>query len=391
MTLNSIALANIKRRKAKAAFILAGLVIAVATVVALIGLRQAVGINITQQMEQFGANIVILPRTDHLTLSYGGLSLSGVSFDVQKIREADLELIHTIPYSRNIAALGPVVLGLVDIDQRSVLLAGLDFNTTAVLKPWWQIQGALPEADQVLLGADTARLLDLTAGDPLPVNGNQLTVSGVLAPLGSQDDHLLFTPLATAQRLLDKEGFVSMVEVAALCHGCPVEEMVTDIAMVLPNTQVMAIQQVVRSRMQAMDHFEKFAYGVCGVVIMVSALMVLVSMMGNVRERAGEIGVFRAIGYRRTHVMRIIFLEAGILSLLGGVLGYLLGQGVSRLALPFFTIGEMDTAVMHHALHWDPVLPVAAIGLAVLVGLGSSIYPAAMAAAMDPNDALRTI
>jgi len=391
MNLNAIAIANIKRRKAKAAFVLTGLLIAVATVVALLGLRQAVSSNMLLQLEQYGANIVILPQSDNLTLSYGGISLGGVSFDVRKIHEADLQQISSIPYRQNIAALGPVVLGVIAANGHDVLLSGMDFDATPVLKPWWRIQGAAPaQESQVLLGAEAARLLGLAIGDELRVETDALTVSGILDPSGSQDDHLLFTPLRTAQRILGKEGQVSMVEVAALCHGCPIEEMVDHISMVLPNTQVMAIQQVVESRMQAMDHFEKFAYGVCGVVIVVSGLMVLVSMMGNVRERAGEIGVFRAIGYRRRHVMRIIFLEAAILSLVGGVLGYVLGQVVTRLTLPLFIIG--DSAFVHsHLGHGDLLLPVLAIGMAVAVGLIASVYPAMMASRMDPNDALRAI
>jgi len=396
MNLNSIAIANIKRRKAKAAFVLTGLLIAVATVVALLGLRQAVSSNMLLQLEQYGANIVILPQSDSLALSYGGISLGGVSFDVRKIHEEELQQVYTIPYSQNIAALGPVVLGVVQAQGHNVLLAGLDFTAAAVLKPWWRVMGTVPGLEnQVLLGAEAARLLSLGPGDVLRVEGDErakeLTVSGILEPSGSQDDHLLFTSLRTAQRILDKEGLVSMAEVAALCHGCPIEEMVEYISMALPNTQVMAIQQVVESRMQAMDHFEKFAYGVCGVVIVVSGLMVLVSMMGNVRERASEIGVFRAIGYRRGHVMRIIFLEAGILSLVGGALGYLLGLMVTRLTLPLFIIGEVDASLAHHVTHGDPLLPVLAIGLAVLVGLAASVYPALMASRMDPNEALRAM
>ena len=59
--------------------------------------------------------------------------------------------------------------------------------------------------------------------------------------------------------------------------------------------------------------------------IVVGGLVVLVTLMGSVRERQREIGIFRAIGFRRSHVMRIIFLEAGIVSLMAGIFGYALG------------------------------------------------------------------
>ena len=62
-----------------------------------------------------------------------------------------------------------------------------------------------------------------------------------------------------------------------------------------------------------------------------------------------------------------------------------------RLALPLFIIGEMDASLSHHAAYGDPLLPVLAVGLAVLVGLTASVYPALMASRMDPNEALRAM
>ena len=86
MTLKDIALRNIRRRKAKAGFVLAGLLIAVSTAVALLGLIEAMNRDIQKKLEEYGANILILPRTENLSLTYGGLSLGGVSFEMQEIR-----------------------------------------------------------------------------------------------------------------------------------------------------------------------------------------------------------------------------------------------------------------------------------------------------------------
>ena len=171
----------------------------------------------------------------------------------------------------------------------------------------------------------------------MEISGRALQVSGILERTGSQDDQILFVPLQTAQTLLGKEGRISMAEVAALCHGCPIEEMVEQISQVLPGAQVMAIKQVVKGRMDALDHFRRVAYVLSGIVAFVGGLVVLVTMMGSVRERTSEIGIFRAIGFRKSHVMRIILLEAGIISTLAGVSGYLLGLGVTKAALPFFS------------------------------------------------------
>jgi putative ABC transport system permease protein len=108
-------------------------------------------------------------------------------------------------------------------------------------------------------------------------------------------------------------------------------------------------------------------------------------MMGSVRERTSEFGIFRAIGFQRRHVIWIVLFEAGVISLLSGVLGYMMGLGATKLALPFF-------AESHDImLPFNPVLGGAVLILALILGLASSAYPALMAARLDPNDALRTL
>jgi putative ABC transport system permease protein len=212
-----------------------------------------------------------------------------------------------------------------------------------------------------------------------------MTVQGVLKPTGSQDDQLLFAALPAAQRVLDKPGRVSMVEVAALCTACPIEDMVRQISEALPGAKVMAIQQVVQGRMETLMQFKKFSFGVSVIVILIGSLVVLVTMTSSVRERKEEIGVFRAIGFRKQHVMRIILIEATLISVCAGLIGYVAGMGATKLAFYFFT-GNPSMA-----LPWNLPLAAAAMGLALAVGLVASIYPALAAARMDPNDALRAL
>ncbi len=383
MTLREIAVKSLLRRKTKAAFILAGLVIGIATTVAIISYADAMTGDINDKLEKYGANILIVPRTDHLSLTYGGMALGGVSFEMQEIREEDLAALQTIANARNIAAVGPMVLGGVRVKGRHVLLAGVDLRVAPVLKPWWKIEGDRPGQGQVLLGAEAARVLGTTIGETLQLEQGSLTVSGVLRPTGSQDDQLLISPLATAQRLLGKQGQVSMVEVAALCSECPIKEMVQQITAALPAAKVMAIQQVVKSRMETLAQFKRFSYGISAVVVLIGGLVVLVTLMGSVRERTEEIGIFRAIGFRRKDVMRIVFIEAGIVSLLAGGIGYAVGIGAVKAGLLLLSSSAVVPVT--------PELAAAAVTMAVTVGLASSAYPAVMAARMDPNDALRSL
>lgn len=384
MGIKDIAIKNLLRRKAKAAFILAGLIIGAATVVAVVSFADTMTKDINHKLEKYGANILIVPHTDNLSLTYGGMTLGGVSFEMEPIRQSELSQINTIKNAANLAAVGPIILGTVQIKSQAALLAGVDFKVTGILKPWWKIDGAAPVQDQLLAGAQAAKLLEIKIGQQLSINHRTMTVSGILAATGSQDDQLLFTTLSTAQAVLDKPDEVSLVEVAALCNACPVDDMVNQISAKLPNAKVMAIQQVVKGRMETLAQFRKFSYGLSVVVVFIGGLVVLVTLMGSVKERTKEIGIFRAIGFRQGDIMRVIFIESGLISIVAGVMGYLIGTGAIWAGLKIS--GKQGDI----AMSFDPILATGAVAMALIVGLMASAYPAVMAARMDPNQALKS-
>ena len=385
MTLKEIAIRHVLRRKTKAAFILAGLTIGVASVVAVTTFAESMTRDINHKMEKFGANILIAPRTDNLTFSYGGMAMGGVSYEMAPIKESQLARIHTIKNATNIAAVGPTVLGGVRVKDRPVLLAGVDMEATPILKPWWKIDGRTPDTDGILAGAEAARIIGLSQGQDISVNQRRMTVTGILAPTGSQDDHLLFSRLDTAQALLNKPGEVSLVEVAALCNACPIEEMVAQISEKLPSAKVMAIQQVVKGRMETLHQFKRFSLSLAVVVMLIGGLVVLVTLMSSVKERTREIGIFRAIGFRQGHIMRIIFLETAMISTAAGVFGYVAGAGAVWAGLKLFGIQAGST------LQTNALMAVGAMAMALIVGILAGIYPALTAARMDPNQALASI
>ena len=356
-----------------------------ATVVAVMTYTKTMTRDINHKLEKFGANILILPRTEALPLTYGGVSLGGVSFDMEPIHYNELASIKTIKNAENIAAVGPVVLGKVAIQGKPVLLAGMDFKVSSILKPWWRVNGGLPKTGGLLAGAEAAGKLKLQIGNRVHLADRTLIVKGILEPTGSQDDHLVFTDLETAQQILGKDGEISLVEVAALCKDCPVDDMVVQIGEKMPSTKVMAIQQVVRGRMETLAHFRKFSYGLSIVVVLIGGLVVLVTLMGSVRERTREIGIFRAVGFRKSQVMKIIFLETGVISLLAGVSGYAAGLVAVRVGLLLAENRQPSLPPL------DPGLMLWAIAMAGVVGMAASIYPASVAARMDPNQALAAL
>ncbi|MDD2883222.1 MAG: FtsX-like permease family protein [Rhodoferax sp.] len=386
MKLHTISINNLKRRKAKMAFLTIGLMVGIATIVTLVTLTRSMSSDIERKMDEFGANILITPQNNGLSMTYGGISLGGVTFDQREIREEDLAKIKTITNHKNISAVSPKVLGSIKIKNHDVLLVGVNFEYELKMKQWWKIFGNEPKFEHdILLGSDASKVLNVSPGDDLIIKGETFKVAGVLDQTGSQDDALVFAGLAKAQKLLGKEGKISMAEVAALCSGCPIGDMVTQIAEKIPDAKVTAIQQVVEGRLKTLDQFKRFSYAMAGVVVFIGSLIVFVTMMGSVNERTTEIGVFRAIGFRKSHIMRIILFEAALVSLLAGFLGYAVGMGGAKLALPF--MAESKNA----HLVWDTTVAFGSIGLALTLGLLASLYPALHASKMDPTEALRAL
>jgi putative ABC transport system permease protein len=389
VNLRTIAFSNLRRRKSRAAFLVAGLLVGIGTVVALLTLSQALTVQAQNNLETYGANILVAPRADGLSLTYGGVTLGTAATEQQDIRQADLKRIDTIANRRNVAIVAPELLGAVKVDGKDGLLMGVQPKNEFDLKKWWSVDGRPPRSgDEVVAGSAAARALHLANGDRVAIGDRQFTVTGVLRPTGSEDDNLLITDLGAAQTILHKPGKVTMVQIAALCSNCPVEKIVAQVGGVLPGTRVTAMQQQVKNRMHAIDQFRTFSWIVAGVIIVIEALVVFITMMGSVNERTREIGIFRALGFRRLHVTGLILIEAAVASLLAGVLGYLAGMAVSYALLPVLAGSGASADV---AVAWTPALAAGAVGLAVAIGAVASLYPALRASRMDPTVALRAL
>lgn len=416
MRVSTIALANLKRRKGKAAFLVIGIAIGIGTAVALLNLSGSIKEEIGSQLDRFGANIVVVPQSNNLSLDYGGVAVSSVSFDVQQLKNEDVNTILDIPLRERISLASPKLLGAVRVDNQDVLLAGVDFKSELTLKRWWHIVGNPPAADDdLLVGYEAAQALSLisptsqaasnnedhssahheghtaSSSDPFKITRHQLTVAGhehqiagVIAATGGPEDHMIFGQLAHVQQLLNKPDQLSLIEVSALCKDCPIGDIVSQIGERLPHAKVSAIQQSVRARSEAVERLTRFSAAVSAVVLAIGALMIFTTMMGSVIERTKEIGVLRAIGFRRAHIVKGLMIEVGLISLTGGLLGWAAGMLASFIALPYFA--ESETAFQIH-----PALMGVAIGAGLLIGIASSFYPIVRASRLDPSEAVRYI
>lgn len=386
MKLYNISLNNLRRRKARMLFLVLGLTIAVTTVVTLVTVSEVMNAEIGNKLDEFGANVLIVPRSDELSLNYGGLAVTGVSLDAQKLSEADVAKIKTIRNRENIKIIAPKLLTVAPVVQRNVVVVGVDFSQELQLKKWWKLTGERPVNNrQAIIGSEIKDQLQLKIGQLFQIKGEDFTVAALLEPTGSQDDAVVFIDLKTAQRLFGKPNELSLIEVAALCYDCPIEEIVRQTSEKLPGAKVMAIRQTIESKMEAMHRFEHFSYGISVVIVLVAALIVMTNMTASVNERTREIGVFRAIGFRRSHIMKIILTEAFLTSLLAGIMGYGVGLIASRLVAPVLTMNGSGEISLNYTLLGFSV------ALAVLVGLLSSIYPAYKASRLDPTVALKAL
>jgi putative ABC transport system permease protein len=386
LKLHNISMGNIKRRKAKMLFLVLGLIIGISTVVTLISITESMTKDIEERLNQFGANIIMVPKSENLSLSYGGIDVGGVNYEVKEFDQKNLVKIREIKNSKNLGVIAPKVLGPVMVKDRKVLLMGVIFKEELMLKTWWHKKaGAFPQKnDEIMVGSQVAALLNISVGETIDLSGRKFKVATVLHPTGASEDNAIIAELGESQKVLNKEGKISMVEIAAFCQGCPISEMTLQIAEKFPNGKVTAMKQAVMSKMQSIELFKSFSLGVSILVIFIGSLLVLVTMMGSVNERTREIGIFRAIGFRRGHVMQIILLEALLLGIIGGIIGFVLGNLVAYGIIPIVMKDGAFAGI-------NSSLGIIAILMAVGLSLLASLYPAYKASNMDPSEALRSL
>jgi len=383
--LHNIALNNIRRRKAKMAFLVAGMVIGIATIVVLFTVTGAMEKEIADKFDQIGSNMTIVPRTEALSTSYEGISASDVAGGVRQMTMEDVTRIGTIKNKENIAVVSPKLLETLQVDDKNMTVMGVRFAEELKMKRWWELDGREPVTpDEVLLGFRAAERLGKRPGETVVINGADYKVSGIIRETGSQEDSIILADLRSLQQLSGKTGAVSFIEVAALCYTCPIEEITAQISEKLPGTKVSAIREVVQARQDFVDRFSQLGISVSVIVLVIGSLVVLTTMMSAVNERTREIGIFRAIGFRKSHVIGIILMEAGFISIIGGLLGYLAGMAGARVAAPL--IAKMEVTVP-----WDLQIGLMAMGVAVIMGLAAGLLPAFRAARQDPVEALRFI
>lgn len=373
---------HLSRKKGRSILTSIGLILAVAVIVSTFTVSRSLEIQVGDEIERYGPNIVVTPRTRSISVPYGSFVIGDVT-----ISENAVDKIYTIQNSRNLRVLSPKLYGQVQYRNGSLLVVGILPEKEIELKRWWNITGSLPrdEADEAILGSEVRSSLDLNIGSVIQIRNSTFLVVGFLGETGSVDDYSLFLSLKKAQKLLNLDNKVSIIDVGALCKDCPVEVISQQIEDTVLDVKATPVKQAVETRMKAVEQTANFSLLLASIILVVGCAGVMNTMLASVYERIKEIGIFMSLGADNVHIYEIFFLESTILGLVGGLIGVLVGLLSSMFLAPLF----IKVAINPSDIPLHPLL--LAILLSVSACLIASLYPTFRASRIDPVKALKTV
>lgn len=389
MNLFDITFNSLGRQKGKKFFLVIAMVLSITTVLTLYTFTSSQTLSIENQFDEFGANIVITPKTDSLSLSYGGISFNEV-VAINELNREELKNIQNIDDIGSISTISPKLVGAVTLDtgtqKSTAVIVGTDFSSVFKIKGWWEDTRNKPENDNdIIIGFDVADKLGLKKGDTVKINNQDFQVFKVLKVSGNQDDSAVIANISVVEKLLGREGKISLVEISALCSECPIDVLVEQISEVLPNANVRALREVMVKRMEMVEQIEKFALSISIILVLLCSLLIFSNIASSVNERKHEIGIYRAIGFTKGHIIQIIQLESLIVSLIAAVIGIALTYVVSYVGLPRFAGVDKEDIV------FDFIYYIKGLVVVLCLGFISSLAPAIKASNSDPVKTINSL
>jgi len=384
MNILTIPVRNLRRKLLRTSLLLLIFTIGILSMVTINNVSQSVGESLERKLNQFGANIIIYPSTKTLNVNYGGFDVGSLSYNINYLNGSEVvSSIKTIEFNKNISAVAPKLVSLENYMEQPIVVVGVDWTEELKIKNHWIIEGEIPsEPADILSGSEVAEYHGFSIGDMVRFGSTDYRVTGILHKTGSDDDGVIFMALVQLQGLSGKSGLVNFVEVAALCSGCPIEDIVAQISDKLPHTDIKALQSIVMQRMSAVGFVKRLAGAVSLVILLTASFMIALFMFTSVNERKREIGVLRSLGFSRFTVFNIFCFEALVIGIISGVLGYIVGFFVSYKVLDLIQFGEVTHITFEFAQFFLTFFIVTA--LSVL----ASLIPAWKASKVDPSEAL---
>lgn len=375
-----------------------GIVIGIASVIAMVSIGQGAAGSIQSSIEGLGSNLLtIVPG---IVQPGRGIVSSGRGSG-QSLKNADVDAIETID---GVSAISPELQRRFQITSQ----AGNNTNTTAI--------GATPDyavvrnlsvdvgsfitdshvrslGRVVVIGPTTSRDL-FTDADPIGktirINKLDFHVIGVLKSKGGSGffnpDDIVIVPLSTMQKILTGSDFLSTIAVSVATKDQMqiVQDEITSLLtqrhhVADPDFSVVSQADILGTLTQVTTTFTIFLASVAGISLLVGGIGIMNMMLTSVTERTREIGLRKAIGARARDITLQFLAEAVMLTFLGGVIGVALGS-IAALAVSQFA--GITTSVSMSSI-------LLAFGVSGGIGIIFGYYPARRASMLNPIEALR--
>jgi putative ABC transport system permease protein len=363
---------NVLNRPVRTGLTAFGLSIAIAAVVILVG--------ISWNFERSFLAIYQSKKIDLIIVHAGSSNQLSSSLDV-----------HLADKLKQIEGVADVAPSLMDT------VAFEDQNLASVLVDGWEPESLLFRGIRVLdgrplrpgdqraamLGRVLSLNLDKKVGENLNVSGETFELVGLFESDSLFENGALIIPLATLQKMMGRQGQVTgFVITATSSDRAFLDALRKRIEAAIPGVAATPARDYVVADTQI--RLAKAMSWTTGLVALIlGAIGMLNTMLMSVFERTREIGILRAVGWRRHRVLTLVLGEALLIALAGTILGDALAVAGLRLLTRFPSARGFI----------EPNVPLEVLGIALIMGVGLSLlgglYPAARAAALDPTEALR--
>jgi len=380
MRLTTFILKNLLRRPVRSLLTGIGVALAVGAVVALLGISQGFERSFTQLLEQRGVDMVVVRagKTERLT--------SSLDESIGR-RLAELPDVETVT-----AGLMDVV-SFPEADLISVAVQGWPPETIMFDDIEIVAGRRLESGDKgsVMLGTILARNMDKKVGETIEIDMEPFRIVGIYQSFNVYENGSAVMLLEDLQRLMDRQGQVTGFQL--VLKDSPdkkqaiervrqqIEALKDDQGRPLKLT-ALPTRDYVDSTLQ-IRIARATAWLTSVIALVIGTVGMLNTMIMSVFERTREIGILRAIGWRRWRIMGMILGESLVLCVTGAVAGTLAAVGLTRWLSTFpGAAGYIQGSI-------PPVVFLQGFALAVLVGLLGGSYPAYRGASLSPTEAIR--
>ena len=234
---------------------------------------------------------------------------------------------------------------------------------------------------QILLGRWMSETLNKNVGDTIDLSGARYRIVGIFESGATWEEMGGVVTLRDGQNLAGRPRKSTLVSVK-LRDPSSARSFVDEVNQAMPEIHAALAGEFVE-QMPDMENAQGMLDGVSILATAVGGVGVLNTMLMSVLERTREIGVLRALGWRRRRVLGLIVQESLILAELGGAAGILVAFGLAGVLRTLPIVGESMVA------DWAPVVFLRALAVALLLGLVGGLYPAYRATRLQPVEALR--